>query len=108
MTTSALQAFRGDIVLVGDGKMGSAMLDGWIGLGLDPARVAVLEPQPAPEIAALAKRGLRLNPDAKSISDPAVIVIAIKPQIAGEVVPGLARFVGPSTVVVSIMAGQTL
>ena len=106
--SSALQAFRGDIVLVGAGKMGAAMLDGWIGLGLDPARAAVLEPQPSPDIAALAKRGLRLNPDPKTISDPAVIVVAIKPQIAGEVVPGLARFVGPSTVVVSIMAGQTL
>jgi pyrroline-5-carboxylate reductase len=106
MTTSALQALRGDIVLVGAGKMGSAMLDGWIGLGLDPARVIVLEPQPSADIAALA--GLRLNPDPQSIADPAVIVIAIKPQAAGEVVPGLARFVGPSTVVVSIMAGQTL
>ena len=106
--SSALKTFRGDIVLVGAGKMGSAMLDGWIGLGLDPARVAVLEPQLSPDIVALAGRGLRLNPDPKTISDPAVIVIAIKPQIAGEVVPGLARFVGPSTVVVSIMAGQTL
>jgi len=105
---SALQALRGDIVLVGAGKMGSAMLDGWIGLGLYPARVAVLEPQPSPDIAPLTERGLRLNPDPQSISDPAVIVIAIKPQIAGEVVPGLARFAGPSTVVVSIMAGQTL
>src|SRR5262249_53428200 len=69
--SSALRAFRGDIVLVGAGKMGAAMLDGWIGLGLDAARVAVLEPQPSPDIAALASRGLRLNPDRTSISDPA-------------------------------------
>jgi len=105
---SALGGFRGDIVLVGAGKMGSAMLDGWIGLGLDPARVAVIEPQPTPAITGLAARGLRLNPGPQAIPDPAVIVIAVKPQVAGEVVPAIARFVGPSTVVVSIMAGQTL
>jgi pyrroline-5-carboxylate reductase len=111
MTTTAagsLRDFAGTIVLVGAGKMGSAMLDGWIGLGLAPARVAVIEPEPSPEIAALAVRGLKLNPDRHAVRDPAVIVIAVKPQVAGEVVPATASWVGPSSVVVSIMAGQRL
>jgi pyrroline-5-carboxylate reductase len=42
------------------------------------------------------------------VRDPAVIVIAVKPQVAGEVVPATASWVGPSSVVVSIMAGQRL
>jgi len=105
---ASLKEVGGTIVLIGAGKMGSAMLDGWIGLGLDPARVAAIEPQPAPEISALATRGLRLNPDAAAVPDPAVIVIAVKPQVATEVVPAAAPFVGRSTVVVSIMAGQRL
>jgi pyrroline-5-carboxylate reductase len=105
---SSLHDVASTIVLVGAGKMGSAMLDGWIGLGLDPARVVVIEPQPAPEISALAARGLRLNPDPHAVSDPAVIVIAVKPQVAAEVVPAAAPLVGRSTVVVSIMAGQRL
>jgi pyrroline-5-carboxylate reductase len=111
MTTTAagsLRDFAGTIVLVGAGKMGSAMLDGWLGLGLAPARVAVIEPKPSPEIAALAARGLKLNPDRHAVRDPAVIVIAVKPQVAGEVVPATASWVGPSSVVVSIMAGQRL
>ena len=103
-----LRHFPGRLVLLGAGKMGSAMLDGWIGLGLDPARVAALEPQPAPEIAALAARGLALNPDRPAVRDPAVVVIAVKPQIAAEVVPEIAPLVGPSSVIVSIMAGQRL
>jgi pyrroline-5-carboxylate reductase len=105
---SSLREVAGTIVLIGAGKMGSAMLDGWIGLGLDPSRVAVIEPQPSPEISALATRGLKLNPDPAAVPDPAVIVIAVKPQVAAEVVPAAAPFVGRSTVVVSIMAGQRL
>jgi pyrroline-5-carboxylate reductase len=105
---SSLKEVAGTIVLIGAGKMGSAMLDGWIGLGLDPSRVAVIEPQPTPEISALAARGLKLNPDSRSVPDPAVIVIAVKPQVAAEVVPAAAPLVGRSTVVVSIMAGQRL
>jgi len=105
---SSLNDVAGTIVLVGAGKMGSAMLDGWIALGLAPSRVAVIEPQPSPEISALAARGLRLNPAPRAVADPAVIVIAVKPQSAAEVVPAAAPLVGPSTVVVSIMAGQRL
>ena len=88
--------------------MGSAMLEGWLALGLDPKNAAVLEPQPARELIALAARGLRLNPAASAIGEASAIVIAVKPQIASEVMPALASYVGAGTVVVSIMAGQTL
>jgi pyrroline-5-carboxylate reductase len=96
------------ILLVGAGKMGGAMLEGWLALGLDPQYAAVLEPQPSRELTALAGRGLRLNPAASAIGDTAAIIIAVKPQVASEVVPALAPYVGAGTVVVSIMAGQTL
>jgi pyrroline-5-carboxylate reductase len=96
------------ILLVGAGKMGSAMLEGWLGLGLDPKYAAVLEPKPARELTALAARGLRLNPIASAIGEVSAIIIAVKPQIAAEVIPSLTAYVGAGTVVVSIMAGQTL
>ena len=105
---SSLQEVAGTIVLIGAGKMGAAMLDGWIGLGLEPSRVAVIEPQPSREISALAARGVKLNPDPAAVPDPAVIVIAVKPQVAAEVVPAAAPLVGRATVIVSIMAGQQL
>jgi pyrroline-5-carboxylate reductase len=96
------------ILLVGAGKMGGALLEGWLGLGLDPKYAAILEPNPARELTALAGRGLRLNPSASAIGEASAIIIAVKPQMASEVVPGLASYVGAGTVVVSIMAGQTL
>jgi pyrroline-5-carboxylate reductase len=96
-----------NIVLVGAGKMGGALLEGWISLGVDPARVAVIEPQPTEAIAALAAHGLRINPDAASLR-PDAIVIAVKPQIAPQIMTSVAALTAPSTVVVSIMAGRTI
>jgi pyrroline-5-carboxylate reductase len=106
-TGAAVPPGDGDVVLVGAGKMGGALLEGWIGLGVDPARVAVIEPQPAAPVAALAARGVRINPDAAALS-PAAVVIAVKPQIAPQVMADVAALMTPSTVAVSIMAGRTL
>ena len=103
-----LRSFSGLLVLVGAGKMGGALLEGWLRLGLDPKRIAVLEPLPRPEVAALAAHGLRLNPDPNTLGNAAALVIALKPQVAAETLPALAPLVAASTVVVSIMAGRTL
>jgi pyrroline-5-carboxylate reductase len=106
--TADLSAFPGRLVLVGAGKMGGAMLEGWLGLSLDPARVVVLEPQPSEQIIALRSRGLQLNPPDRGAGTTTALIIALKPQGASEVLPGLSRLVGPETLVVSIMAGRTL
>jgi len=103
-----LRSFSGLLVLVGAGKMGGALLEGWLRLGLDPRRIAVLEPLPRPEVAALAAHGLRLNPDPNTLNNAAAVVIALKPQVAAQALPALALLVSASTVVVSIMAGRTL
>ena len=103
--SSALEA--GSIVLVGAGKMGAAMLRGWLDLDIEPARLVVLEPLPSRDVLELASRGVTLNPVAP-VPDPAIVVLAVKPQVAGEVVPRLAKWVGVRTVVLSIMAGRSL
>jgi pyrroline-5-carboxylate reductase len=104
----ALADLSGTILLVGAGKMGGAMLEGWLALGLDAGKIAVIEPQPAGEIAALTTRGLRLNPARAALGEVSAVVVAVKPQTAPEAMPMLAPFVGGSTAVVSIMAGRTL
>ena len=100
--------FSGTIVLVGAGKMGGAMLDAWLALGLKPNAVVVLEPQPTRELGMLASRGLRLNPAIAAAREASAIVVAVKPQVAPEVVPALKPYLGTATVVLSIMAGRTL
>jgi len=104
----SLADLTGTILLAGAGKMGGAMLEGWLALGLDARKIAVIEPQPSGEIAALATRGLRLNPSAGALGEVAAVVIAVKPQVAPEVMPTLSPFVDGTTAVVSIMAGRTL
>jgi pyrroline-5-carboxylate reductase len=103
-----LRDLSGTIVLLGAGKMGGALLEGWLALGLDPHSVVAIEPAPTRELSALGGRGLRLNPALNMLGEAAAIVIAVKPQIAPEAVPLLAPCLGPATVVVSIMAGRTL
>jgi len=104
---TALRDISGTLVLAGAGKMGSAMLDGWVARGLDPAAVVVLEPQPSLQVARYGSLGLRLNPKPDALRADA-IVIAVKPQVAPEVLPGLTPLIGSATVVVSIMAGRSL
>jgi pyrroline-5-carboxylate reductase len=107
-TNDALQYISGTIVLAGAGKMGGAMLTGWLSQGLDAKRVAVIEPYPSAEISALAPKGVRLNPAAKQIGAADTLVVALKPQSFREAGPDLKRFAGPATLVVSIMAGMPI
>lgn len=106
-TNSALHSLDGHVVLAGAGKMGGAMLMGWLAGGLDPARVVVLDPYLSDEIKALAARGVRLNPDVSDIGKVAALILAVKPQMFAEVGPTLRALVGES-LVVSIMAGTTI
>jgi pyrroline-5-carboxylate reductase len=94
------------LVLLGCGRMGGAMLEGWLAGGLPAAAVTVLEPQPSPALAARAAEGLRLN--AALPPDPAVAVLAVKPQMMGAALPQLAALGGGGTLFVSIAAGTTL
>jgi len=102
-----LQRFSGQLLLVGAGKMGSAMLEGWLARGLKPKQVVVIEPQPDRALKALARRGLKVNPKGKRAAVTAV-VIAVKPQTAPDAVPPVSAYVGKSTLVLSIMAGRTI
>lgn len=98
-------AARG-LVLLGCGKMGGALLDGWIAGGLPTSAVSVLEPRPSPALEARVAEGLRLNADLPPA--PAVAVLAVKPQMMGAALPRLAALGGGGTLFVSIAAGTTL
>ena len=94
------------LVLLGCGKMGTALLEGWLAGGVAPASVTVLEPKPSPRLAELAGVGLRLN--AELPPHPAVAVLAVKPQMMGEALPRLAALGNGDTLFVSIAAGTPI
>lgn len=102
---------NGPLVLVGAGKMGGALLSGWLAKGLDPKTVFVRDPQPAPEVATLiAERGIALNFSVADIAakKPAVVLLAVKPQLMDAVLPDLKPLVSPDTLFLSIAAGTSL
>jgi pyrroline-5-carboxylate reductase len=103
-----LANISGTIVLAGAGKMGGALLNGWLARGLDPKRVVVIEPNPSDDIRTLAARGVRLNSAAKDTDAVAALVLAVKPQTFGDAGPTLRPLIEQSTLVVSIMAGTTI
>lgn len=105
---ASLAGVEGKLVLIGAGKMGTAMLEGWLSLGLDGHRIAVIEPHPSSGIIALLRRGITLNPPEGAIGTANVVVIAVKPQVALEIMPIVAPLVGGATMIISIMAGRTL
>ncbi len=105
---NALKNITGTIVLAGAGKMGGAMLSGWLAQGLDATRVVVLEPQPSDDIRAQIAKGVRLNPSAHDRGTIAAFVVALKPQAFREAGPALKPYVDGATLVVSIMAGTTI
>jgi pyrroline-5-carboxylate reductase len=102
-------ALRGTLVLVGCGKMGGAMLEGWLKAGVDATQIAAFDPAPPPEVAALLGRNaIRLNPPVSAIEDAEVILAAVKPQIVDEVLPGFALLMRSNPLILSIAAGKTI
>lgn len=96
------------LVLVGAGKMGIALLGGWLERGVDPDSVVVIDPAPPADSMKILRRA-RIRPH-KNVPDCAArfIVVAVKPQIMAAVLPGLKPMLRRGTVVLSIAAGTTL
>ncbi len=91
------------LVLLGCGKMGSAMLAGWLDHGLPASSVWVIDPYPSDW---LKEQGVNINtplPEA-----PAVVLIAVKPQMMGEALPALQALGGGRSLFVSVAAGTSL
>jgi len=100
----------GPLLLIGAGKMGGALIEGWLARGLDPANVWVQDPAPLPDVKAmLEQHGIAIRPAVEQMpAAPAVLMLAVKPQVMEQVVPPLAKLTGPGTLIVSIAAGRTV
>ena len=97
------------LVLIGAGKMGGAMLEGWLRIGIDPAHISLIDPTPSDDIVALAeKTGMWLNPSPADIPAPNVVVLATKPQMLDTAAPAVQAFIHPGTLLISVLAGKTL
>lgn len=105
-----IEGLDGSLLLVGAGKMGGAMLSGWLEDGLDPGQVLVQDPAPPPEMSTLLSK-YAITPASsfeRLPGQPAVIILAVKPQVMDNVLPSVAPHVGLDTLVISVAAGRTI
>jgi pyrroline-5-carboxylate reductase len=101
----------GPRLLVGCGKMGGALLAGWIERGADPAGLIVIEPAAEAAEAVRAAHGVRVESDPGTLpaeTNPEVVIFAVKPQGLGDIAPNYKVFSGTGTVFLSIAAGKTI
>ncbi|MCW2272703.1 pyrroline-5-carboxylate reductase [Rhodoblastus acidophilus] len=94
------------LALVGGGKMGSALLGGWLAAGFEPARISVYDPAPSEALKTLAaEKGFALNPQHAPAE---AVVLAVKPQVLDAVASGISALFGRETFLLSILAGKTI
>lgn len=100
----------GPLVLVGAGKMGGALLSGWLDRGLSPSQVVVVDPSPPPEVKSLVEAlGVKLCAAAPRLDvAPSALLMAVKPQVMDTVLASVKGIAGPRTVVISIAAGRPI
>jgi pyrroline-5-carboxylate reductase len=93
---------------MGAGKMGGAMLEGWLAAGVDRAGLTVIDPNPSDRLLALAtEHQFALNPTS-AVRPPEALVLGIKPQGLDAAAESFAALAGPKTLVLSILAGKTI
>ncbi|MCV0427876.1 MAG: pyrroline-5-carboxylate reductase [Roseibium sp.] len=93
-------------LLVGAGKMGGAMLSGWMAEGVDPSAITVCDPRPSEEMVTLLNRhGIRHVTSVPAELNAGIVLIAVKPQLMDQVLPGVKSAVASDTLVLSVAAG---
>lgn len=96
-----------DILLVGAGNMGSALLKGWLDRGYAPESLTVVEPAAAARQSAAAF-GVRTLERIDAGSRAALVVLAIKPQQVDVVLDQCRPLAARQSVFLSIVAGKRL
>ncbi|WP_332697298.1 pyrroline-5-carboxylate reductase [Bosea sp. (in: a-proteobacteria)] len=95
------------LVLVGAGKMGGAMLEGWLRIGMKGPGITLVDPHIGEAMSALAAaEGMAVNPPKVAAAE--VVVLATKPQMLDTAAPSVQALIGPRTLLISILAGKTL
>ncbi len=101
------------LVLVGAGKMGGAMLDGWLKSGISGEAIHVIDPGlPAEQREKLSRSDVKVHDAADAVPSPLLILIAVKPQMMSKVLPTLSGLThaddAADILVLSVAAGTTV
>src|SRR5690242_5764610 len=102
-------ALPSSLLLVGCGKMGGALLEGWLRIGLRGDLITIIDPHASTLLAATCEQhGIALNPSVQSIPKPEVLVLGIKPPTLDEAAAGLGPLLSHRTLLISVLAGKRI
>lgn len=102
---TAVDLSRLSVALVGAGRMGGAMLEGWLAAGLDPRRTTVIDPAPGDAVERLiGNQGVRRALSGRPVD---IVVLAVKPQVMDEVLTPLGPDIPENALIVSVAAGRS-
>jgi pyrroline-5-carboxylate reductase len=94
------------VALVGCGRLGSAILEGWLKTGALPAHdLIVLTPSDKAAAETARAQGARVNPPVAVFSEARALLLAVKPAKWREALSPLVEALNPDAVIVSVMAG---
>ena len=94
------------ILMLGAGRMGGAMIEGWLRVGaVRPAELILRDPQPGSTALAAQTAGALLNPPTGDLVRARTVVLAVKPQLWRNVAAEVSKALAPDAVIVSIAAG---
>ncbi len=97
------------VLLVGAGKMGCAMLVGWLDAGLKPEQILVLEPFPSSQLKVLMQqKNIKIFDSSTKNHDPNIVILAVKPQMMQQVIASIDTVFQPGCLFISIAAGQNI
>jgi pyrroline-5-carboxylate reductase len=94
------------ILMLGAGRMGGAILEGWRRAGAFRAgELMICDPEPGPPALAAARDGARLNPPQAELAQARTVLLCVKPQSWAEVAAEYVPWLAADAVVISIAAG---
>ena len=94
----------GSLTVLGCGKMGTALISGWLQQGLNPRHISVIEPHPSKW---LLSQGVRVNHEPKGWQ-PEFCLVAVKPQMLHEALPQIQHYGNSNSVILSVVAGSKI
>ncbi|MGO1118717.1 pyrroline-5-carboxylate reductase [Rhodovibrionaceae bacterium A322] len=104
-------SLSGSLLLIGCGKMGGALLAGWLKRGISAEQVHIVDPFLEPVKAGFPGEALNYYSALDDLPDdlaPSLVMLAVKPQMMDEVISPLARFASETTLFLSVAAGKTI
>jgi len=104
MSLSSIESIN----IIGFGRMGKSMLSGWLNNQLDKKVVKIIDPFIDDTDPFLINHNLKLHDMDKIRLDDGIVLIAVKPQVAGELFKKLKEMISENTVIISIIAGYSV